>query len=248
MKEERYFYVPNAVASDVLPPEEVAHAVRVLRLSAGDEVCLMDGCGSFYKALISQADKHGCKYEIKERAEQVRCWSGHLHLAIAPTKMNERMEWLAEKATEIGFDELSFLDCRFSERKVMKTERIERIVVSAMKQSRKAWKPQVNAMCKFDEFVRQPRTGRKYIAHCYEEIERKYLYEELQRSGEADDDIIVLVGPEGDFSIDEVRLAMDNGYMPVTLGSSRLRTETAGLSAVMMMQLVNSKEEMRGEK
>ena len=98
MKEERYFYVPNAASSDVLPPEEAAHAVRVLRLSAGDEVCLMDGCGSFYKALISQADKHGCKYEIKERAEQVRCWSGHLHLAIAPTKMNERMEWLAEKA------------------------------------------------------------------------------------------------------------------------------------------------------
>ena len=132
MKEERYFYVPNAASSDVLPPEEAAHAVRVLRLSAGDEVCLMDGCGSFYKALISQADKHGCKYEIKERAEQVRCWSGHLHLAIAPTKMNERMEWLAEKATEIGIDRLSFLRCRFSERTVIHTSRIERVVLSAV--------------------------------------------------------------------------------------------------------------------
>lgn len=249
MKEARFFYVPNAGGSSELPADEAAHAVRVLRLSAGDEVFLMDGCGAFFRAVIQQADKHGCKYVIEERMEQARCWDGHLHLAVAPTKMNERMEWMAEKSTEIGFDELSFIDCKFSERKVMKVDRIERIVVSAMKQSRKAWKPKVNGMCRFEEFVRHPRAGKKYIAHCYEEVERKLLYDELLQTGVSpSEDVTVMVGPEGDFSIDEVRLAMENGYESVSLGSSRLRTETAGLSAVMMMQLVKSKTEMRGER
>ena len=117
MKEEHFFYVPETANLGVLPEDEVVHAVRVLRLREGDEIHLMDGRGSFFRAVITSLDKRRCEYEVKEQSVQQPCWTGHIHLAIAPTKMNERMEWLAEKATEIGFDELSFVDGRFSERR-----------------------------------------------------------------------------------------------------------------------------------
>ena len=146
------------------------------------------------------------------------------------------MEWLAEKATEIGFDELSFLHCSFSERKVLRADRIEKIVVSAAKQSRKPWMPQVNALESFKDFITRPREGRKFIAHCYEEIEKKDFFNEIM-GDKKNEQITVLVGPEGDFSIDEVRLAMAQGYESISLGESRLRTETAGLMAVTMAQI-----------
>ena len=146
------------------------------------------------------------------------------------------MEWLAEKATEIGFDELSFLHCAFSERKVLRADRIEKIVVSAAKQSRKPWMPQVNALESFKDFITRPREGRKFIAHCYEEIEKKDFFNEIM-DGKKNEKITVLVGPEGDFSIDEVQLAMAQGYESISLGESRLRTETAGLMAVTMAQI-----------
>ncbi len=171
-----------------------------------------------------------------ETLPQERQWTGRVHLAIAPTKMMDRMEWMAEKATEIGIDELTFLDCQFSERQVVKLPRIEKIVISAVKQSHKAWMPVVHEMTAFKTFITQPREGRKYIAHCYEEIPRTYLFDELQKPSDSED-ATVLIGPEGDFSIDEVRQAVAAGYQSVHLGKSRLRTETAGLSAVMMMQL-----------
>ena len=143
---------------------------------------------------------------------------------------------MAEKATEIGFDELDFLDCKFSERKTLRNDRVERIVVSAMKQSHKGHKPMVGEMEPFGDYVTRPREGRKFIAHCYAEIERKDLFATLQTIA-SEEPVTVLVGPEGDFSIDEVRLAMTHGYEPISLGKSRLRTETAGLSAVMMANL-----------
>ena len=232
MKEERYFYVPNAAVANELPEEEAQHAVRVLRLKEGDEMMLMDGEGTFYRAEVTMAGNRHCFYAIKESLPQERAWQGHLHLAIAPTKMMERMEWLAEKATEVGFDELSLLDCRFSERRVVKEQRLEKIVVSAMKQSRKAWKPVVNGMQDFKTFIASHTEGPRYIAHCYEEVPRVNLFNELK--GES---ALVLVGPEGDFSIDEVQMAVKAGFVSVDLGKSRLRTETAGLAAVMMMQL-----------
>ena len=178
---------------------------------------------------------------------QQPAWRGHIHLAIAPTKMMDRIEWMAEKATEIGFDEISFLNCKFSERKVIRIDRIDKIVVSAVKQSHKAWKPVVNELQNFKDFITTPRNGRKFICHCYEEIAKKDFFTEISKSCPADvsagaipegaDDITVLVGPEGDFSIDEVRLALENGYESVSLGTSRLRTETAGLVAVNMCHL-----------
>lgn len=236
MKESRYFYVPNATELTQLPNEEAAHAVRVLRLKEGDEIFLMDGCGSFYQAEVTIARQKCCAYHIIETLPQQRTWRGRVHLAVAPTKMMERMEWLAEKATEVGLDEVSFLNCQFSERKVVRTDRIGKIVVAAAKQSRKPWMPVVNEMTPFHDFVSQPRAGLRYIAHCYEEIERRDLFELL---GEAcpDEEVTVLIGPEGDFSVDEVRLAMAHGFIPVSLGTSRLRTETAALSAVMMAHL-----------
>jgi 16S rRNA (uracil1498-N3)-methyltransferase len=159
---------------------------------------------------------------------------------MAPTKMMERVELFAEKATEIGIDELSFLNCQFSERRQLRQDRVEKIVISAMKQSRKAWKPIVNEMVSFKKFVQQERKGCKFIAHCYEEIEKKDLFDELSNiNDETDEEMTVLIGPEGDFSIDEVKLALANGYESISLGQSRLRTETAALSAVMMLQLKN---------
>lgn len=238
MKEARYFYVPHASELQELPQDEASHALRVLRLQAGDEIFLIDGEGCFHRAEVTLTSSKHCCYVIKESIPQQKTWQGHIHLAMAPTKMMERVEWMAEKATEIGFDELSFLDCRFSERKVVKTERVERIVVAAVKQSRKAWMPTVNPIMPFADFVCTPREGVKYIAHCYEEIPRQDLYDCL--CGIVSDgiyDVTILIGPEGDFSIEEVKLAMQHGYIPVLLGQSRLRTETACLYAVMMANL-----------
>ncbi len=236
MKETRYFYVPDAAHVNELPADEASHAVRVLRLMAGDEMMLMDGQGTFYRAAVTMASNHHCMYEIQESLPQPRPWEGHIHLAIAPTKLMDRMEWMVEKAVEIGVDEISFLDCKFSERDVVKTARLDKIVVSAMKQSRKAWKTELHDMVSFKDFIVANREGVRYIAHCYEEVERTSLFEELKKRS-AGDAVTVMIGPEGDFSIDEVQMAVKAGFCPVHLGSSRLRTETAGLSAIMMAQL-----------
>ena len=236
MKEVRFFYVPDAAQVNELPADEAMHAMRVLRLKGGDELFLMDGVGNFYRAQVTIAATHHCYYEILEVLPQERQWKGHFHLAIAPTKMMDRIEWMVEKATEVGVDEISFLTCAFSERRVVKNPRIEKIIVSAMKQSHKAWKPVLNEMSTFAHFIEQPRSGVNYIAHCYDEIPRVNLFDELQKTPD-ETEMTVLIGPEGDFSIDEVRQAVDHGYQSVSLGTSRLRTETAGLAAVMMMQL-----------
>ena len=236
MKETRFFYVPDAETQQELPSDEASHAVRVLRLKEGDELMLMDGKGCFYRAEVTVASNHHCLYRILEKQPQPPQWQGHVHLAIAPTKMMDRMEWMMEKATEIGIDEVSFLNCKFAERRLVKLVRLDKIITAAVKQSHKAWKPQVNEMVHFNHFLEQPIQGRKYIAHCYEEVPRTELFDELRKPSDSND-ATVLVGPEGDFSIDEVKAAVEAGWVSVSLGQSRLRTETAGLSAVMMMQL-----------
>ena len=234
MKETRYFYDPQLSGS--LPEEEARHAVRVLRMAEGDEINIMDGNGSFHRAVITVAANHRCLYKVIESEPQERLWNGHIHLAIAPTKLNDRMEWLAEKATEIGWDEVTFLDCQFSERSTIKTERIGKIVVSAAKQSHKAWMPRVNDMTPFRDFVLQqenkPRQ-QNFICHCYEG-DKPFLMQQVTPTADA----LVMVGPEGDFSVSEVEFALEHGFTEVSLGKSRLRTETAGLAAVHMMQIV----------
>lgn len=236
MKETRYFYVPDAASATELPADEASHAVRVLRMKPGDEMVLMDGVGTFFKAEVAVASPHHCVYRVVEEMPQLPQWHGRYHIAMAPTKLMDRTEWMLEKVTEIGVDEVSLLNCDNSERRVAKPARLEKILVSAMKQSRKAWKPVLNDMAAFCKFVSEPRGGMKFIAHCYEEIPRTYLYDELC-GRDVSEAVTVLIGPEGDFTPDEVRMAVDAGYVSVNLGQSRLRTETAAMVAVMMMHL-----------
>lgn len=231
------FYTPDITTTLELPQEEAAHALRVLRLTEGAEVMLTDGKGAFYHAEIDVISGKRCYVRIIDTTVPPPLWKGHLHLAMAPTKNMDRIEWFAEKATEIGFDEISFLDCRFSERKVVKIERVEKILVSAMKQSLKPILPRLNPIIPFSKFVAQPFSGQKFIAHCYEGNK-----ESLMNVLSPDDDALVLIGPEGDFSPEEVDMAIANGFRPITLGKSRLRTETAALVAVHMMNIVHSSD------
>ena len=235
MKEARYFYVPNATEDNELPTDEAIHAIRVLRLKIGDDIFLIDGKGTFYEAVVTLANSKHCLYKITQTLVQNKTWKGHIHLAIAPTKNIDRIEWLTEKITEIGFDELSFLNCRFSERRVVKNERLERIIVSAAKQSRKSWMPQLNEMVSFKDFISMPHKGLKFIAHCYDQFPKTDLCSALNKE-EIKKDVLILVGPEGDFSVDEVDLALKNGFQSISLGENRLRTETAGLVAVTIAQ------------
>lgn len=229
------FYTPDIMNNPELPEEEAGHCLRVLRLNIGDEILLTDGNGYFYKAAISSATGKRCQVRIIEKIYQEPLWKGHLHIAMAPTKMMDRIEWFAEKATEIGIDELTFLNCRYSERKVIKTERIEKIVVSAVKQSLKARKPVINEMTDFEKFLQTDFKGDKFIAHCNEG--EKILLKDAITPG---NDALVLIGPEGDFSKEEVEKAIERGFKPISLGKSRLRTETAALVAVHTMNLLNA--------
>lgn len=235
MKELRFFYTPTPEVGQ-LPQDEAQHALRVLRLGMGDELHLMDGKGAFHRAVITEADNHHCRYRILESVPQQPEWTGKIHIAVAPTKNMDRMEWFVEKATEIGFDRLTLLDCRFSERRVVKNERLEKIIISAMKQSHKAWLPQLDEMTPFHKFITQPDLpAQRFIAHCYEG-EKPFLLDLLAPCTPA----LVLIGPEGDFSIDEVREAEAAGFRSVSLGTSRLRTETAALVVVHMMRIRNT--------
>lgn len=228
------FYTPDIQVSNELPEEEAQHCTRVLRLNIGDEITLTDGKGNFYQAEITAATNKRCQVAIKETRYQEPLWPCHLHIAIAPTKNMDRNEWFAEKATEIGLDELTFLNCRFSERKVIKTERISKILVSAIKQSLKTRLPKLNEMTDFHTFIQQDFKGQKFIAHCYEG-EKKQLKEALTPG----EDALVLIGPEGDFSEEEVQKAIEHGFVPISLGKSRLRTETAALVACHTLNLMN---------
>ena len=230
------FFAPDIYETWELPEEESAHCLRVLRLGVGDELEVTDGKGSILRtAIVSTAGKR-CKVEAIEEKKVEKGWHGNLTIAIAPTKNMDRIEWLAEKATEIGWDRVVFLNCRFSERKVIKTDRVERIVVSAMKQSLKFSKPVVEEMTDFKKFILAEHKGAKFIAHCYEN-EKRELFDALVPG----EDATILIGPEGDFSKEEVEVAISAGFIPVSLGSSRLRTETAGLVACHTFILKNRK-------
>ena len=253
MKEVRFFYAPDALTISTLPDDEANHAIRVLRLGKGDRLNVIDGKGHLIEAAITEADKRGCRFIINKVEEMPRPWPCTVHIAVAPTKNIDRMEWMVEKATEIGVDRITFLDCRNSERRVIKTDRLDKIAVAAMKQSHKFHKPVIDGMVPFAEFVREQNKDKerwymKFIAHCYDDAdllldsrEKPFLLDALRFSpggtGEGFPMFNVLVGPEGDFSPDEVRLAMSQGYTPVSLSNSRLRTETAALVGVHLMQL-----------
>ncbi len=246
MKETHIFYGPEVSEGLYeLPREESGHAVRVLRMKEGDQLTLTDGIGRFYRAHIALAANKNCVIQIDDIWEDHKLWQGDIHIAVAPTKNMDRMEWFAEKATEIGVDRISLLNCDCSERRVVKTERLEKIVVSAMKQSHKAFKPVVDEMTAFDRFIAECNADQRFIAHCHTPEDfgdadknihltaENFLGDLLKPEGRA----VVLIGPEGDFSAEEVRKAIDAGFQPVSLGKSRLRTETAALVAVHLMYL-----------
>ena len=219
-----------------LPQEEAGHCLRVLRMKDGDSLRITDGKGSFYNAVITAAQGKRCMIHIESEERQQPLWKGHLHIALAPTKLMDRNEWFVEKAVEIGVDEITFLKTEHSERDVIKMERIEKIAVSAMKQSQKAALPVLNGMTAFRSFMDTDFKGDKYIAHC--EPGSKVLLQDAVVPGH---DSLVIIGPEGDFSPAEIEMALKAGFKPVSLGPSRLRTETAALVAVHIMNLAGQK-------
>lgn len=229
------FYVPNSSGAEVILDEtESKHAVKVLRLSAGDKVQLIDGKGGFYEAEIADPHPKKCRLSITKTILEFGKKNFHLHIAIAPTKNTDRLEWFLEKATEIGIDEITPLLTEHSERKVLKTERLEKILVSAMKQSLKAYLPKLNELTPFHEFIKQAKETHRFIAHC-EDGEKPHLKNRVQ----AKTDCLVLIGPEGDFSPEEISLAKEQGFTEISLGTARLRTETAGIAACHIVNLAN---------
>ena len=218
-----------------LPEEEARHCVQVLRHRVGDEVHLIDGKGGFYRGDIVEAGKKHCVVQIEEAQQEYGKRAYRIHLVVAPTKNNSRLEWLLEKATEIGIDEITPVYCAHSERRVVKPARLEKVLLSATKQSLKAYLPQLHPMLPFPDFLDTLSSGQqKYIAYLGDGV--KGSLKDNYRPGT---DVCILVGPEGGFSPEEAEMAMAKGFQPVSLGPSRLRTETAGLAAVHTIQLMN---------
>ncbi|MDR1414991.1 MAG: 16S rRNA (uracil(1498)-N(3))-methyltransferase [Odoribacteraceae bacterium] len=232
------FYVPRFDGGDyLLPEEESRHCVKVLRLAAGDCLSITDGRGGLFLCRVVRADAKRCEITCVERTKGDDRRAFGLHVAVAPTKNIERFEWFLEKCTEVGIDEVTPLLCDRSERRIIHPDRLEKIIVAAMKQSLKTYLPALHPLTPVREFLRRPRESSGFIAHCGEG-ERQPLHR-LYSPGR---DAVILIGPEGDFSPDEIRLAADNGFLPVSLGQSRLRTETAGIVACHTIHLVNAME------
>ena len=226
------FYAPNLMGSShTLPEDESKHAVRVLRLGLGEAVELLDGRGGRYAAEVADANAKRCQLRITAH-EAVAPRPYFTHIAVAPTKNIDRMEWFVEKAVEVGVERITFLRCARSERRELKLDRLEKIAVSAMKQSGQAWLPQLDEVVDYAAFVAEVAPATTFIAHL-EAGDRTAL----AQVAAAGTDCCVLIGPEGDFTPAEIQLALARGIRPVTLGISRLRTETAALAAVFTAHL-----------
>lgn len=230
------FYQPNIETEGILDESESSHAVKVLRLKNGDIISVLDGKGKILKSVITKADFRKCEVSIMEET-----FTPHLPfrsgIAIAPTKNADRTEWFVEKAVEIGIDEISFIQCERSERKHLNVDRIRKVAISAMKQSLKSYMPKISELTPYSIFLKNCNSEHKFVAHLGEG-ERNYL----QTSVVAESNTTVLIGPEGDFTEGEIRKAFDSGFKPVSLGESRLRTETAGIVACHILNLANSKK------
>ncbi|MDR1340237.1 MAG: 16S rRNA (uracil(1498)-N(3))-methyltransferase [Prevotellaceae bacterium] len=233
---EHLFYAPDIASNPELPEDESQHCARVLRLGNGDAITVTDGKGFLYKAILTDAHPKHCRIDIEEKLKQKPSWDFDIHIAISPTKNMDRMEWFVEKATEIGINRITCLRCRYSERSEIKLQRLYRIAVSAMKQSQKTTLPEIDEIIDFPKFIvqNQTRAGYKMIGHCSEM--KKNLIKEIYKPGE---NAVILIGPEGDFSPKEISAAISAGFSPVSLGESRLRTETAALIACHTLHVLN---------
>jgi 16S rRNA (uracil1498-N3)-methyltransferase len=229
------FYTPD-LRDEIyrLSEEESKHCVRVLRLTEGETLCLVDGKGLFCEALIINSHAKACILQVVNKKYNYGKRDYKLTMAVSPTKNIDRYEWFLEKATEIGIDEIIPLISRYSERKEIKPERLEKVMISAIKQSIKAFLPVLDPLQTFKETIKKPFVGQRFIAHCNEG--EKILLRDLVVKGK---DVLILIGPEGDFSTEEVELAIKEGFIPVSLGDSRLRTETAALVACHTVSLIN---------
>lgn len=229
------FYTPELSGNTyTLDESESKHCVRVLRLEQGDEIILVDGRGGFFTAKITDPNPKRCLVSVVKTELNFGQSGFQVHIAIAPTKNTERIEWFLEKATEIGLSRVTPLLCRFSERKEIKADRLEKVMISAMKQSMKAYLPQLDQLTKFSDLIKQPFDGQKFIAHC--DDQHRDLLKNLIVPNQ---NYLILIGPEGDFSNEEIEQALKAGFKPVSLGDSRLRTETAGLVACHTFNLLN---------
>lgn len=236
------FYCPDIADTLTLGEEDSKHCVKVLRMAEGDTIEVVDGNGTLYTCRITMAHPKRCAVEVLEQELQVPHWGHRIVLGIAPTKNLDRIEWLVEKCVEMGIDRIIPLRCHNSERTVLKTERLKKIMVSAMKQSLKATLPQLDEMKSIEQVLNEPFDGVRCIAYCDPMLPREQR-QTLAQAYELDRDVMVLVGPEGDFSPEEVEASRAAGFLPVTLGQSRLRTETAGLMAVAAIHILQSRLE-----
>ncbi|MGI4749113.1 MAG: 16S rRNA (uracil(1498)-N(3))-methyltransferase [Janthinobacterium lividum] len=229
------FYTPDLNPADCfLNEEESRHCIKVLRLQKDDLVEIVDGKGSFYHAKITVSNPKKTSFIILETKFEFEKRNHYLHIAVAPTKNIERLEWFIEKATEVGIDEITPILCQHSERKTINQERLNKVITSAMKQSLKAYHPKLNELITFSSFVKMTTDSQKWIAHC--EDTKKVLIKEALLPQQK---YLILIGPEGDFSPQEINMALENGFQAITLGNSRLRTETAALEACFEVNFLN---------
>lgn len=232
---ETLFYAPDIRHNPILPEQESLHCARVLRMREGDLLTVTNGQGQFFDCRLLHSHPKKSMVTILREWEEPRKRTFLLHIACSPVKQMDRNEWFVEKATEIGIDRFTPILCSYSERKEIKRERLDKIAISAMKQSQQSRLPFIDEMRPFGELITQPFSGRKFIAHCHD-LPRSPLAQ-TYRKGE---DALILIGPEGDFSEQEVAEAISNGFEPVSLGETRLRTETASLVALHTIHLINS--------
>jgi 16S rRNA (uracil1498-N3)-methyltransferase len=231
------FYSPDIVENKaVLSSEESAHCLRVLRLGKGDQVIVIDGKGGMFEAVITEPDTRACRLEITKVLPSPAQRKHKIHIAIAPTKNMDRFEWFVEKSIEIGIDIITPLLCQRSERRVLKTDRLHKLIISTMKQAMVTQLPVLNELMPYNQFVKTMDAAKdnRFIAHCGESSRKELKQALLPQS-----DAVVLIGPEGDFTAEEVQLAVESGFKPVTLGNNRLRTETAGIVACHIAILRN---------
>ena len=230
------FYTPDITHNTyTLNEEESKHCVRVLRLTTGSIVNLVDGRGGFYTAEITSDNPKKVSLSILKIETEFHKRNHYLHIAVAPTKNIDRIEWFVEKATELGIDEITPIITDRSERRVVKEDRLNKVITSAVKQSIKAYHPKLNDAIAFDAFLKEPFDGNKLIAHCIDNGEKQYITKLVAPHQK----YLILIGPEGDFTPDEVNLALNKGFKALTLGNNRLRTETAALSVCFEINYLN---------
>ena len=230
------FYSPDITRTLELPEDESQHCVRVLRMKEGDEINVIDGKGKRYLCEIENADPRHTKLRILSEEDSSVPRNYSLTIAIAPTKNADRIEWLVEKAVEIGVDRIVLLKCRRSERKILRKDRLEKIMISAMKQSLGVTLPTLDDMVDFKQYVEETDLkSQKFFGYCSETVGKSSFVKECKPGGE----VIVMIGPEGDFTQEEVKLAIEKGFKAVTFGEKRLRTETAGVFAICAVNVIN---------